>query len=240
MDGASKHADKMEASFRNNGIHRIQCDSAKTLKKAIKTDCSRMIVLIEERFSKLLEDEYRICKAAFKDLVEAGKYVQLISYLDDDETQQEVKYKLPKAMRKNIVHHTRFTNSTNGYVVPEDHPTTAAQVGNNNHIEVMPGADSMHATVGRNKPFSASSGPSIQGYTLTITTPEADYELCTEIKKHIDSNIDDINISLKALNTARVESTSLGSVIIKCHGEAWNKTWTSLAEGCSSLRSCLK
>ncbi|XP_046551959.1 uncharacterized protein LOC124261659 isoform X3 [Haliotis rubra] len=160
MAGASKPADEVEALFRNNGrsIQRLQYDNAEKFKEAINTDCSRMIVLIEERFSKLLEDEYRICKSTLKDLVEAGKDVQLISFLDDDETYQEVKYKLPKAMRENVVHHTHIPKGTNGYVAFEDHLTSATQVGNNNRIEVKPGADNIDALqVGKSNTFSTSS-----------------------------------------------------------------------------------
>ncbi|XP_046551962.1 putative ankyrin repeat protein RF_0381 isoform X2 [Haliotis rubra] len=160
MVGASKHADEVEASFRNNGrsIQRLQYDNAETFKEAINTDCSRMIVLIEEQFSKLLEDEYRICKSTLKDLVEAGKDVQLISVLDNKETHLEVKYKLPEAMRENFVHHTQIPKSTNGYVALEDDLTSAAQVGNNNRIEVKPGADNIDALqVGTSNTFSTSS-----------------------------------------------------------------------------------
>ncbi|XP_067663616.1 serine/threonine-protein phosphatase 6 regulatory ankyrin repeat subunit A-like [Haliotis asinina] len=377
MAGASKHADEVEALLRSNdgSIQWLQYDDAMTFKEAINTDCSCMVVLIEEQFSELLEDEYRICKDVLTDLVEAEKDMRLISYLDDVETDHEVKYKLPKAMRKHLVHHTRVPKGTNGYVTFNDHRTTIAQVGNNNHIEVKPGADSTntlqvrrsnrfstssgtrgakrkydsvrtepghkltakqrrqearlksrrateaarerqtadtsedrvaldevrseepnnshngalstndhrttaaqvgnnnhievkpgadntnafqvgssnrfstssdHPTtaaqfgnnnhievkpgagstnssqVGRSNTFSVSSGPSIQGYKLTITAPGANYELYAEIKKHIDSNIDDINISLKPLNT-RVESTSLGSVIISVTVEPGTK-----------------
>ncbi|XP_046551960.1 uncharacterized protein LOC124261659 isoform X4 [Haliotis rubra] len=277
MAGASKPADEVEALFRNNGrsIQRLQYDNAEKFKEAINTDCSRMIVLIEERFSKLLEDEYRICKSTLKDLVEAGKDVQLISFLDDDETYQEVKYKLPKAMRENVVHHTHIPKGTNGYVAFEDRPLSAAQVGNNNQIEVRPAADKIDALqvgrsntfsissdrhlsaaqvgdnnrievkpgadnidtqqVGRNNTFSVSSGPSTQGLEMTITATD---ELCLEIKSHIDRNIPRINVLLKPLN-ARVESTDLGSVIIRVTVEPGTKlgpVWL----GKSSLRSCLK
>ncbi|XP_048250879.1 serine/threonine-protein phosphatase 6 regulatory ankyrin repeat subunit C-like [Haliotis rufescens] len=182
-----------------------------------------MIVLIDEKFSQLLEDEYMMFKLAFNDLVEAEKEVQLVNYLDDDEIFREVKYKLPRAMRKNIIPNTRFLNSTNGHVALEDHATTATQVGNNNHMEVPPEAGNIRAQqIGRSNTFTASSGPSIQGYELTVKTPDTDYELCVEMKKHIDKNIDNINISLKPHN-ARVESTSLGSVIIRVAVEPGTK-----------------
>ncbi|XP_071088955.1 serine/threonine-protein phosphatase 6 regulatory ankyrin repeat subunit B-like [Haliotis cracherodii] len=223
--GARKHADNVDAFFRNSGrsIQRFQCDNAGTFTEAVKTDCTRIIVLIDEEFSHLMEDEYRMIKRVFKDLVEAEKEVQFVNYLDDDEIFQEVKYKLPRAMRKDIIPNTRFLNRTNGYVSLEDHATTATQVGNNNHMEVPPEAGNIRAQqVGRSNTFTASSGPSIQGYELTVKTPDTDYELCVEIKKHIDKNIDNINISLKPHN-ARVESTSLGSVIIRVAVEPGTK-----------------
>ncbi|XP_046331262.2 serine/threonine-protein phosphatase 6 regulatory ankyrin repeat subunit A-like [Haliotis rufescens] len=223
--GAKRHADNVDAFFRNNGrsIQRFECDNAERLTEALKTDCTRMIVLIDQEFSQLMEDEYRMLKRVFNDLIEAEKEVQLVNYLDDDEIFQEVKYKLPGAMRKNIIPNTRFLNSTNGYVSLEDHATSVAQVGDNNNIEVRrDGGNIRTQQVGRSNTFTASSGPSIQGYELTVKTPDTDYELCVEIKRHIDNNIDNINISLKQHN-ARVESTSLGSVIIRVAVEPGTK-----------------
>ncbi|XP_048250878.1 serine/threonine-protein phosphatase 6 regulatory ankyrin repeat subunit B-like isoform X2 [Haliotis rufescens] len=223
--GAKRHADNVDAFFRNNGrsIQRFECDNAERFTEALKTDCTRMIVLIDEEFSQLMEDEYRMFKRVFNDLIEAEKEVQLVNYLDDDEIFQEVKYKLPGAMRKNIIPNTRFLNSTNGYVALEDHATSVAQVGDNNNIEVrLDGGNIRAQQVGRSNTFTASSGPSIQGYELTIKTPDTDYEVCVEIKRHIDNNINNINISLKPHNT-RVESTSLGSVIIRVAVEPGTK-----------------